>query len=200
MDLQISAFLLLILFTAGNCLKCNVCVADSCVETTCSSGLTNCVSATYTTVSPNNTSTVKAKMCVRPSDCITGSYNIGVSKASTSCCSTDLCNVQDAPDPSNSPNGKKCFYCDLNNDCSSTLSCSGSQDRCIKITGTIANQTLVVKGCASKSYCDAGTSVSNVNLAGSISCCEGNLCNGAQSVTQSFLFLCGSLLSYFLLH
>ncbi|XP_067278799.1 phospholipase A2 inhibitor gamma subunit B-like isoform X2 [Pseudorasbora parva] len=197
MDLQISAFLLLILFTAGNCLKCNVCVADSCVETTCSSGLTNCVSATYTTVSPNNTSTVKAKMCVRPSDCITGSYNIGVSKASTSCCSTDLCNVQDAPEPSNVPNGKKCYYCDGQNCSKNIMSCSGSEDHCI--AGTFVNQTVVVKGCVSKSYCDAAASVSSVDF-GSFSCCQGNLCNGAQSVTQSFLFLCGSLLSYVLLH
>ncbi|XP_067280211.1 phospholipase A2 inhibitor gamma subunit B-like [Pseudorasbora parva] len=198
MDLQISAFLLLILFTAGNCLKCYECVADSCVETTCSSGLTNCVSATFITSSPNNHSTFKTKLCARPSDCITGSYSIGDHKVSTSCCSTDLCNVQDAPEPSNVPNGKKCYYCDGQNCSNNIMSCSGSEDRCIKITGTNANQTVVVQGCVSKSYCEA--SVSNVNLVGRSSCCEGNLCNGAQSVTQSFLFLCGSLLSYFLLH
>ncbi len=55
---------------------------------------------------------------------------------------------------------------------------------------------MVTKGCASQSMCDATASVPNV---GSISCCEGNLCNGAKSVTQS-LFLCGSLLFFILLH
>ncbi|XP_067280422.1 urokinase plasminogen activator surface receptor-like [Pseudorasbora parva] len=121
--------------------------------------------------------------------------NFGISKVTSSCCNTDQCNVQDAPDPSNVPNGKTCYSCD-GQSCSSTVGCTGTEDRCIKATGNFGGQSLVVKGCASKSFCDA-TSVSGVE---SISCCEGNLCNGAQSVTQSFLFLCCSLLSYFLLH
>ncbi|KAK7143128.1 hypothetical protein R3I93_014332 [Phoxinus phoxinus] len=65
-------------------------------------------------------------------------------------------------------------------------------------SATSANQTVVVKGCISKSVCDAATSVS-VDF-GNATCCSGNLCNGAQSVTQSVLFLCCSLLSYFLMH
>ncbi|ROL50090.1 Retrotransposon-derived protein PEG10 [Anabarilius grahami] len=93
-------------------------------------------------------------------------------------------------------NGKKCYSCD-GQSCSNTVSCSGTEDRCVKATATFGGQSAVVKGCVSKSICDATTSVSDY---ASISCCEGNLCNGAQSVSQSFLFLCCPLLSYFLLH
>ncbi len=55
----------------------------------------------------------------------------------------------------------------------------------------------VVKGCVSKSICDAATSAGGFQ---GVSCCEGNLCNGAESVTQSVLFLCGALFSFILLH
>ncbi|KAG1933521.1 hypothetical protein F2P79_020490 [Pimephales promelas] len=107
----------------------------------------------------------------------------------TSCCNTDRCNLQDVPEPV--LNGKKCFYCD-DKSCSNTVSCSGTEDRCIKQTGTSEGQT--VKGCVSKSVCDFITL-----SVGNFTCCEGNLCNGAQSVTQSVLILCFSLLSYLLL-
>ncbi|KAG1933520.1 urokinase plasminogen activator surface receptor-like [Pimephales promelas] len=193
MDLQISVFLLFILFTAGHSLNCNVCLLGSCAQKTCSSG-ENCLSLLY--AGPNDISSATTKLCFPASNCTTGSLNIGSFKFSSYCCNTDLCNSQDASDPSNPPNGNKCYYCDGQN-CSKVLSCSGSQDRCIKATGTFGGQTLVVKGCVSKSICDATTSVSNVQ---GISCCEGNLCNGSQSVTQSVLILCGSLLSYFLMH
>ncbi|XP_048035729.1 prostate stem cell antigen-like [Megalobrama amblycephala] len=99
-------------------------------------------------------------------------------------------------DPSNTANGKSCYYCNGKN-CLNTVSCTGSEDRCIKATGNFGSQSLVVKGCVSKFICDATSFIPNID---GISCCEGNLCNGAQSVSQSFLFLCCSLLSYFLLH
>ncbi|XP_077050385.1 uncharacterized protein LOC143699310 [Siphateles boraxobius] len=197
MDLQISVFLLSVLFTAGQSLSCYMCVLDTCTQTTCSSGYT-CLSSTYVVASPNNTISGKAKLCVPASNCATGSINTVSLKLNSYCCNTDLCNAQDASDPSNIPNGNKCYYCDGQN-CSKELSCSGSQDSCITSTGTVANQTVVVKGCVSKSICDAATSVSNVGL-GNFTCCEGNLCNGVQSFSQSFLFLCCSLLSYFLMH
>uniref|UniRef100_A0A671PBY4 UPAR/Ly6 domain-containing protein n=1 Tax=Sinocyclocheilus anshuiensis TaxID=1608454 RepID=A0A671PBY4_9TELE len=65
----------------------------------------------------------------------------------------------------------------------------------IKCRGLRNSLKKVVKGCVSKDICD-----SMVSSVEDISCCEGNLCNGAQSVTQSFLFLCCSLLSFILLH
>ncbi|KTG43865.1 hypothetical protein cypCar_00044269 [Cyprinus carpio] len=165
MDLQISVFLLFILFTAGT--KTN---------SVCDIG-------------------AKAKLKDCAIDCPSGSMNMGFAKTSFACCNTDQCNIQDAPDPSIVPNGKTCYSCD-DKSCSNILSCSGSEDRCFKATGTLGGQSTVVKGCVSKSICDAETSVRDVQEA---SCCEGNLCNSAQSITQSFLFLCCSLLSFILL-
>ncbi|XP_067233781.1 uncharacterized protein [Chanodichthys erythropterus] len=133
-------------------------------------------------------------------DCPSLSMNFGIIKTSVSCCNTDLCNVKDAPDPSTTvPNGKTCYSCD-DKSCSKVLNCTGSEDRCIAATGSYGGQSAVVKGCVSKLICDATALVPNVPNVEDIACCEGNLCNGAQSVTQSFLFLCCSLLSYFLLH
>ncbi|KTF86252.1 hypothetical protein cypCar_00047510 [Cyprinus carpio] len=121
----------------------------------------------------------------------------------------------------------KCYSCD-GNTCSNTVKCSGTEDRCFKATATIGGKSQVLKGCVSKSLCDATKLIPGVESA---SCCEGNLCNGvsvnqsvnqiniqcpdgaqsvnqiniqspdgAQSITQSFLFLCCSLLSFVLLH
>ncbi|KAF4098875.1 phospholipase A2 inhibitor 25 kDa subunit-like [Onychostoma macrolepis] len=196
MDLQISVFLLFILFTAGHSFSCYECMSTtgSCANQnlkTCPSGFSKCMS--FTTVI--QVGIVKFKDCA--ADCAVGSMNIGTGNTSFVCCNTDQCNVQDAPVPSNVPNGKKCYSCDEKS-CSNILSCSGSEDRCLKATGTFGDQSLAVKGCVSKSICDAETSL--LRGVERISCCSGNLCNGAQSVTQSFLFLCCSLLSFILLH
>uniref|UniRef100_A0A8C2JVP2 UPAR/Ly6 domain-containing protein n=1 Tax=Cyprinus carpio TaxID=7962 RepID=A0A8C2JVP2_CYPCA len=121
---------------------------------------------------------LKIKGCA--DDCVRGSMDIGIVKISSECCNTDKCNVQDAPDPSLIPNGKMCYSCDGQN-CSNILRCSGSEDRCIKATG----QSDAVKGCVSQSICDDTKTIS-IPYVQSISCCEGNLCNGAKSVTQSF--------------
>ncbi|XP_067280099.1 urokinase plasminogen activator surface receptor-like [Pseudorasbora parva] len=198
MDLQVSVFLLFNLFTAGHSLSCYECsgMTGSCsgqAVKTCPSGFSQCSSSTIVTKMGDMTSKVMNKECAPV--CQSGSLNVGIMRMSTSCCTTDQCNAQDAPDSSSNPNGKTCYSCD-GQTCSNTVKCSGAEDRCIKATGNFGGQSLVLKGCASKSICDA-TSVSSFQ---SSSCCEGNLCNGAQSVTQSFLFLCGSLLSYFLLH
>uniref|UniRef100_A0A672PR90 Urokinase plasminogen activator surface receptor-like n=1 Tax=Sinocyclocheilus grahami TaxID=75366 RepID=A0A672PR90_SINGR len=132
----------------------------------------------------------KVKSCASSNDCQIWSLNFGSAKISSSCCDTDLCNGQDPPESSS--NGKKCYSCDEKR-CSNILSCTGSEDQCLKATG----KSMVLKGCVSEAICNATTSVPDVQ---SISCCEGNLCNGAKSVTQSFLFLCCSLLSFILLH
>ncbi|XP_051733842.1 urokinase plasminogen activator surface receptor-like isoform X2 [Ctenopharyngodon idella] len=199
MDLQISVFLLFILFTAGHSLSCYECMGltGSCADQTvkkCPSGSSQCESSTAVVQFGDISSKLKAKDCA--STCESGSMNLGTVKATTSCCNTELCNLQDPPDHSDVPNGKTCYSCE-GQSCTTILSCSGTEDRCIKATVAAGDQSVSVKGCASKSVCDATTSVAGVS---SISCCEGNLCNGAQSVSQSFLFLCCSLLSYFLLH
>ncbi|XP_042634549.1 prostate stem cell antigen-like [Cyprinus carpio] len=124
------------------------------------------------------------------------------------CCDTDLCNARDAPDPSvessstnfgipnDVPNGKKCFYCDLQS-CSNIRDCSGSEDHCFTATTNFGSQSFAAKGCISKQACDASALLPSSQ---GITCCGGNLCNSVQSITQSFLFLCCSLLSFILLH
>lgn len=78
---------------------------------------------------------ITAKICLKAEQCIQGSVNFGVSRiVSTSrCCDSDLCNTQDAPDPQSpkNPNGKKCFHCDGQGDCTGTLNCEGDEDLCI---------------------------------------------------------------------
>ncbi|XP_016126793.1 urokinase plasminogen activator surface receptor-like [Sinocyclocheilus grahami] len=200
MDLQTSVFLLFVLFTAGHSLSCYECISltGSCAdqqEKPCPSGASKCMSITSVSKVGDISINEKIKGCA--ADCASGSMNLGIVRTSSACCNTDRCNVQDAPDPStNVPNGKKCYYCD-GKSCSNTVSCSGSEDRCITATESSGGQTVVVKGCVSKSLCGTTTSVRDVR---SESCCEGNLCNSAKSVTQSFLFLCCSLLSFILLH
>ncbi|XP_016126795.1 urokinase plasminogen activator surface receptor-like [Sinocyclocheilus grahami] len=153
------------------------------------------MSSTAVTQIGEISSQVSIKNCTV--DCQNGSMNFGFVKTSYSCCDTDLCNAKDAPDLSSIvPNGKTCYSCD-GLSCLNIMSCSGIEDRCIKATGSSGGQSVVVKGCVSKSICDAATSVGDVQ---GVSCCSGNLCNGAQSITQSFLFLCCSLLSFILLH
>ncbi|XP_067232918.1 urokinase plasminogen activator surface receptor-like [Chanodichthys erythropterus] len=205
MDVQISVFLLFILFTAGHSLRCYECkgLESSCgrkMVKTCPSGSSQCESATAVTRIGDITSKGTFKKC--GADCLNGSMSFGMSfgmglgnsKVTTSCCSSDLCNARNAP--VSVLNGKKCFSCD-GQSCSVTVSCSGTEDNCFKAIETFGGQAIVIKGCVTKSICDATTSVSDFTF---ISCCEGNMCNGAQSVSQSFLFLCCSLLSYFLLH
>ncbi|KAK7143123.1 hypothetical protein R3I93_014327 [Phoxinus phoxinus] len=198
MDLQLSVFLLFILFTAGHSLKCYECLnpAGSCVgqqtETTCPAGSSHCTSTIVGTQVGGISSTGNTKACAPA--CLPQSYNVGIIRSTTSCCITDKCNLADVPEPI--ATGKSCYYCDANT-CSNTVKCSGIEDRCINGTGNfVFGLSTVVKGCVSKSICDAA-SASGVK---SLLCCEGNLCNGAQSVTQSVLFLCCSLLSYFMMH
>ncbi|XP_058613807.1 urokinase plasminogen activator surface receptor-like [Onychostoma macrolepis] len=119
-----------------------------------------------------------------------------LSQLSSVCCDTDQCNAQDAPDASNVPNGKTCYSCD-GKSCSNIVSCSGSEDRCFKAKVSYKELTADIKGCVSTSICNGQNLIPSVS---EVLCCEGNLCNSAKSVTQSFLFLCGSLLSFILLH
>ncbi|XP_026089874.1 urokinase plasminogen activator surface receptor-like [Carassius auratus] len=199
MDLHVSVFLLFILFTAGHSLNCNQCpgVSNPCEKIPCPDGLSNCFAATaYASALGVSSSLVTVKSCA-PAGCPSGSINLGIIKLSSYCCGTDFCNAQDSPDPStNAPNGKTCYSCN-GTSCSNLMICSGSEDRCFEATTTFGGQSVGVKGCVSKAICDATSLIPNVQ---GISCCSGNLCNGAQSVTQSFLFLCCSLLSFILLH
>ncbi|XP_048023141.1 phospholipase A2 inhibitor and Ly6/PLAUR domain-containing protein-like [Megalobrama amblycephala] len=183
MDLQISVFLLFILCTAGHSLSCYECkgLNGSCADQkvqTCHSGYSRCMSSTGVTKFGDTNIKVKTKDCAFA--CQSGSMNLGYIKTTTSCCDTDECNLQDAADPSNIPNGRTCYYCDIQS-CSNKLICTGDEDLCVQITSTIGGQSTVLKGCASKSLCDGIEYDLGV---ASISCCEGNLCNSAQRVDQ----------------
>ncbi|XP_067232749.1 uncharacterized protein [Chanodichthys erythropterus] len=126
---------------------------------TCPSGSSQCMTATQIWTIKN---------CAAA--CQSMSMNFGIGKTTTSCCSSDLCNAQDPPEPV--PNGKKCYYCD-GKSCSNTVSCSGTEDHCFKAIdkGGLTN----LNGCVSKSVCDVATSGTDFV---SFICCEGNLCNG----------------------
>ncbi|XP_062872164.1 urokinase plasminogen activator surface receptor-like [Trichomycterus rosablanca] len=128
------------------------------------------------------------------------SINYGLVKVATvvKCCTTDLCNTDSPADQS--ANGKTCYTCE-SNDCLKTLNCEGSEDRCITATVEQGGNKVSVKGCASKNICDAVSGISQQGIAISkLTCCEGNMCNGAETFTLSFLILLVPLLSSILLH
>ncbi|XP_043090358.1 urokinase plasminogen activator surface receptor-like isoform X4 [Puntigrus tetrazona] len=206
MDLQISVFLLISLFTAGHSLWCYECKGSCANEKikTCLDGESQCLSSTTMIKVAGVSLEVNDKDC--SADCFTGSVNYNIGQISSECCNTPLCNQQDISDISKVYNGLKCYFCDEKS-CSNILRCTGDQDRCFKAEVNFRFASTVVKGCVSKSMCDAKASLKNVQ---EVSCCSGNLCNGVQSVTQtvsgvqsvtqSFLFLFCSLLSFILLH
>ncbi|XP_072539340.1 uncharacterized protein [Salminus brasiliensis] len=114
---------------------------------------------------------------------VTFSAELGVINlfAFFSCCETDNCNNNNIPEPDTIPNGLKCATCNSLTDtvCNTTLSCVGNQNRCangtvsaVPIFGPITSR--IVKGCVSKSFCDA-------TQFAKISCCTGNMCNGSDA-------------------
>ncbi|XP_065099907.1 uncharacterized protein [Paramisgurnus dabryanus] len=190
--------------TYGRALKCNECigVTGSCVskETTCSSAANTCASATVVTTIGDTSVTMEAKTCDVIQSCGNGSFNVGVfrSKVSMQCCNTDLCNSINVPDYiSNSGNGKKCYFCD-GKSCWNTLNCLGNEDYCIKATTNITSLPTTVKGCTTKSICDDVSQAPSGFMG--LSCCQGDLCNGAKSITQNLLFLSWPLFFYILIH
>uniref|UniRef100_A0A8C6SKC0 Neuromast-expressed gpi-anchored lymphocyte antigen 6 n=1 Tax=Neogobius melanostomus TaxID=47308 RepID=A0A8C6SKC0_9GOBI len=127
-----------------------------------------------------------AKSCMPSQECIRGSVTFGPVKTvlMTECCSSDLCNENNAPASKAKPNGKECFSCDVPGDCSGTLNCEGDEDHCFKASVTVENNA-TIKGCISRSVCGNEIFPSSV----AISCCEGNYCNGADGAGVSLLLL-----------
>ncbi|XP_072536820.1 neuromast-expressed gpi-anchored lymphocyte antigen 6 [Salminus brasiliensis] len=133
------------------------------------------------------------KNCSFAQQCVTASVNFGITKTviSNQCCSTDLCNSQRKPDVmSNTPNGFQCYTCN-GEDCSSTLDCVDDEDHCIKSAVGVDGQSLMMKGCATKSFCmgDLSAQLVQTNTVVGLTCCKENLCNGAKSFTQNLLLL-----------
>ncbi|XP_026066018.1 lymphocyte antigen 6B-like [Carassius auratus] len=97
MDLQISVFLLSLLFTAGqtlSCYKCTLTCADPNVET-CPSGSNRCSILTTVSGSGFLQVTTKTKECVPEAYCKPGTHQGFIGTASIQCCDTDLCNAAD---------------------------------------------------------------------------------------------------------
>ncbi|XP_026121046.1 urokinase plasminogen activator surface receptor-like [Carassius auratus] len=150
----------------------------------CPIGFSKCMSTTTILQIGDTAIKMKQKECIE--DCQDSSVNYGILKTRFSCCSTRLCNYRDAPDPrTNAPNGRTCYSCD-GQSCSNTVSCSGTEDRCITATVTYRGPPMLFKGCASKYICGA----LKCSFIHNVSCCEGDLCNGDkrvnQAVTQGF--------------
>ncbi|XDV38261.1 hypothetical protein PO909_007705 [Leuciscus waleckii] len=195
MDLQLSVFLLFVLFTGGRSLSCYECTSltGSCAEqrvTTCPELSTTCISSTAVALIEGNPFKAKFKGCVPSNACPYTS--ISSANVSLFCCNKDLCNAKDAdvlfctelsgdsspniftvpsipiPNPP-IPNGKRCYYC-IGQSCLNIMDCSGGQDRCIKGTGenletNFNGQSFPINGCANKAVCES---------VASFSCCKGN--------------------------
>ncbi|XP_026118321.1 uncharacterized protein LOC113097297 [Carassius auratus] len=206
MYLRVSIFLF-ILLTGGFGLVCYDCQGPKGItcekNTTCDDEQSMCITKRIIEYSSSEygdkvEETIE-RSCATTYDCEIWYITTG---NSFQCCDTDLCNEQDDIDFSYSyydnvayydHDEKKCFTCD-EEDCSDIQSCVEDEDYCFTAKG---NQPNTVKGCASKYICDCPLKWLGP---GYITCCEGNLFNGTQSVTQSFMFLCYSLLSFILLH
>ncbi|XP_016306733.1 CD59 glycoprotein-like [Sinocyclocheilus anshuiensis] len=98
MDLQISVFLLFVLFTAGHSLRCYECLGlmGSCANqnvTTCPSGSSKCMSiTTVTELGPIKLSST-TKLCTPT--CEAGTQQIPTGSITSHYCDTDLCNAAD---------------------------------------------------------------------------------------------------------
>lgn len=176
-------------------LKCYECIpgpSGSCNERTkeCPPN-TRCASHTMTSYTGSyKLADSKMKTCAAAEECTGGSVNFGGARIviTSKCCTSDLCNSQDAPDGSiSSPNGKKCFLCD-EIDCTRTLTCNGNEEYCISTSVNVAGQNITAKGCASKLICsNMQPAPMKEFISGEIRCCQGDLCNSATSTTASLL-------------
>ncbi|XP_058265275.1 lymphocyte antigen 6D-like [Hemibagrus wyckioides] len=189
MKTQVSLLLICMLFSKAlslNCYQCLPSLSATCTneQTTCSDQCLTSTISTYT--SDTKLLDVSMKTCGTADMCVSGSTNLGTVKVSsnTKCCSTDLCNsaTLSAP-PKQAPNGRICYTCGANG-CSEKVSCEGSEDRCVSASVQQGSSTVSLKGCVSKSFCVESTSSSIPGFGvAKVQCCEGNLCNGAESFT-----------------
>nr|XP_055035403.1 urokinase plasminogen activator surface receptor-like [Misgurnus anguillicaudatus] len=229
MDLNIVIVLLVTFIAGGHSLRCYECTGatGSCegVKTTCPNTANTCSASRLVSIlnihpsdgqsratTGDNKANELTKKCDVKQNCVSGSMNFGVVRTmlSTQCCNTYLCNNRDVPDSSsNRPNGKQCYYCD-GKSCSNRLNCLGDEDYCV--TATLKSESTTLKGCSSKTFCDA---VKSQGIQGftDFSCCYGNLCNSitrnkakifvwnnAKILTQNVLLVLCSFFLYILIH
>ncbi|KAK3519164.1 hypothetical protein QTP70_020005 [Hemibagrus guttatus] len=205
MTTQISLLLICMLFSKALSLKCHQCVSafSECnnEEKTCPDQCLTSTTSVYAGV--GKMTDVSIKTCGTPAECISGSMNLGVTKVvhSSKCCKTDFCNSETLPALSKQvSNGKKCYTCGSDG-CSEIMNCEGNEDRCVSASLQQGSNTVSMKGCMSKSLCGRPDSVSMTGLGTTkMECCEGNLCNGAESFTLNFLLMIVPLLSSILFY
>ncbi|KAF6288781.1 plasminogen activator, urokinase receptor [Rhinolophus ferrumequinum] len=103
------------------------------------------------------------------------------------CCNTTKCNTGPVLELRNLPlNGLQCYSCEGNrtHGCSSEetslTDCRGPMSRCLEATGTheLGNQSYIVRGCATPSWCQGLHVAEAFRLTHfDVSCCIGNRCN-----------------------
>ncbi|KAM9445578.1 urokinase plasminogen activator surface receptor-like [Clarias gariepinus] len=199
MKSQVTLLLNYVLFCKALSLTCHHCPLSApgkCghFNTTC---FYQCLTATNVVSIHGTKVTEVIKTCGFPKMCVNGSLNLGTVKVTThaKCCRRKFCNkeeLQALPEEGFSTN--RCYICD-GAGCSNTVRCAANEDRCIIASVGKGSNFVAMKGCVSKSLCLAtGTSsLPGIGLS-NVQCCEGNLCNGAQIFTQSFLLIMVHLL------
>ncbi|XP_034167489.2 phospholipase A2 inhibitor and Ly6/PLAUR domain-containing protein-like [Pangasianodon hypophthalmus] len=205
MKFQLTLLLISMLFSEVLSLMCQQCISLGIIPCTstqinCSNQCASATVSVYTSVT--KVINVSMQTCSMPDMCVNGSLNTGTVNLinSAKCCSTDLCNNETLPAlPQQSPNGMMCYTCDPKG-CSRALSCVGDQNFCISMSVQQGDSTVSMKGCASKSICDTVRPSSQGFAVVSVQCCEGNLCNSAESFTLSFLLTLVHLLSSILFY
>ncbi|KAK9961207.1 hypothetical protein ABG768_009011 [Culter alburnus] len=204
MALSVLCILMSTLFYKVNALTCYQCIPETstkCTETKVECPVGQCGTMKTTSYTGNNKlADMVMKNCSVARQCGTASVNFGITQIfiNNQCCGTNLCNNnQSEPEPPKSiPNGMDCYTCN-GEDCSSALPCANDEDHCIKATVNTDGQTLIMKGCATISFCrgDLSTQIGQSSSSSvDLNCCEGHLCNGAQSVTPSRWFQLGLLM------
>ncbi|XP_053338074.1 urokinase plasminogen activator surface receptor-like [Clarias gariepinus] len=201
MKSQVTLLLICMLFSKALSLTCQQCLPTGTSATCQPTQITcpnQCLTSTITAYSNGVKFTDYIQTCGTPDLCVSGSLNMGSVKVTTNskCCSTDFCNTEKLPElPQQPPNGRMCYTCN-NDKCLETVSCTGDEDRCISASVQQEGISVSVKGCVSASGCAASGSSSTPGIGvTNLQCCEGNLCNSAESFTLSFLPMIVPLLS-----
>ncbi|XP_056591295.1 phospholipase A2 inhibitor gamma subunit B-like [Triplophysa dalaica] len=193
MKLYISVILIIVFCSKALTLSCYNCTASSLAECLNTSLKINCdYKCGSVDMYENSVNILTNRTCMSPGSCVNSSLNLGEVKLAVNpqCCSTDLCNSQDAPGmlPNQSYNGKRCYTCNVT-DCKKILDCEGDENQCI----SFSNDTIAYKGCASS--CDTSNFYTYIETSiHSVQCCTGDLCNDAHDITQSLELLLAPLL------
>ncbi|XP_063293103.1 phospholipase A2 inhibitor 25 kDa subunit-like isoform X2 [Pelobates fuscus] len=206
-----------VLVSTGDSLSCIKCLGSS--NATCIGSSVTCPSDN---ICVNGYSLTNAAGTITPSfnrDCgprnqcnLTGSvtFNIGLVRVATTCCSTDNCDpgIPTLPSNNNQQNGLTCRTCYSGNSLScytsETIQCKGVENKCFllekKLSGTFYSKE-ALRGCATDTYCSLlGTqtaSYDGLNIDMKVFCTSGTnslhggffLSTAAFLVVLKYLFL-----------